>query len=198
MLRSKNEEKLNTLTHFVWLIFSLIFFIISLFFNYYNLVIYFLGSFIAAFGSTIYHACDINNLNLKNKLRKIDKYCIFIFMGFTVLSFGIGQSLFWFTVFVFVLALILAHLYLFDYIKENKSEKYYLYFTIIAAFSAQHLFIPWLGFNKTILFFILGLIFYLIGYLFYLLDGKFKWMHTLWHLFVIAAWIFHIMALINI
>lgn len=169
----------------------------SMMHGYDGLVLHSFGSLLAAFGSTMYHKHDSDDHHGKQAMRSMDKVCIFLFMGFTALSFGFAQGSVWLLLsfFVMFVSLILSALYALNIVKETKSEIYYMILAIGTLMTSLHLLCPWHSNIKTSSALILGLVCYALGYYFYTKDDESKWMHTVWHVLVMMGWAFHCVAL---
>ena len=198
MKRTYAEEIVNALTHFLWLIFSLVVLIWSMLRGHDGLVLHSFGSFLVALGSTMYHKHGNDDQQGKQALRRLDKICIFLFMGFVALSFGFaqGSSLLILSFFVMLISLIVSVLYSMNIIKEVASENYSKILAIGALMTSLHVLCPWHFNAKTSMTFVLGLTSYALGYYFYSKDEESKWMHSAWHIMVMIGWAFHCATLI--
>jgi hemolysin III len=200
MKRSIAEEKANTATHLFWFFVSIVSLIFASLHEHTGLLFHSLGGIVASIGSTLYHHHDGDDAEGKFRLRRMDKYCIFLFMGMTSMGFGIEQSNVWliYSSVVMIASFVIANLYHRNLIPESSSEIYYLILAFGAVMSASHLVCPRHAIADITINFLLGLVSYGLGYYCYSKDSKLRWMHVLWHVFVFMGWAFHALALINL
>ena len=193
-MESKEEEFLNTITHFVGLILSLIGLPILLYYNQ-NITEFSLASILFfEFGmicvytsSTLYHYTT--NLKLKHKLRVFDHISIYYLIAGSyapvcLITLYNSSGL---KIFISVLSIALVGT-VFKVFFTGKFEKFSLFlylamgWLIVIDFSSM---LNILSFNGLILLIISGF-FYSFGTVFYSLQ-KMKYSHAIWHLFVMAG-----------
>jgi len=200
MKRSASEERANTFTHLLWFLASILMLILASLHESLGLALHSLGGMLASIGSTLYHHHDSEDADGKATLRRADKTCIFLFMGLTALGFGAAQGGAWlaYASFVMLTSIVIASLYHKGTIREASSEGFYMVLAVGAILSASHLLCPVHAVASVATNFLLGLACYGLGYYCYSMDTKLKWMHTFWHVFVLMAWTFHALAILNL
>lgn len=195
-LYSRNEEILNTLSHFVGVIIGICLLpIITTSDINYNLkvveIIYTIGLILMFLSSSIYHYLGINYDKHKNILplfKRIDHAMIFVFIFLTYLPFNMYLD----TTKAKIIQLIVGIVCLVGIIlKIFLAGKFKKVFTLI------YIIVGWVAIFEindlytminhiSLLFLVLGGITYTIGALFYAF-AKFKYHHFVWHLFVLVA-----------
>lgn len=147
--------------------------------------------------STVYHA--ILNLNIKKKLKKFDHISIYYLIAgsYTPYLFLIRGALGW-TFFGLIWALALTGTFLKLFLKNTSGTKFWsvgLYLLMgwlaIFAFKAFISVLPLIG----IVFLILGGLFYTVGVFFYV-KKNIKYMHSIWHFFVLAGTMMHFFSIL--
>lgn len=193
-MESKEEEFLNTITHFVGLILSLIGLPILLYFNQnitefslVSILFFEFGMICVYTSSTLYHYTT--NLKLKHKLRVFDHISIYYLIAGSyapvcLITLYNSSGL---KIFISVLSIALVGT-VFKVFFTGKFEKFSLFlylamgWLIVIDFSSM---LNILSFNGLILLIISGF-FYSFGTIFYSLQ-KMKYSHAIWHLFVMAG-----------
>jgi hemolysin III len=200
MNRTKIEETVNAATHLAWFFLAFVSLLWSDQHGYDELALHSFGAMVAALGSAFYHKHDNDDAVGKSFMRKVDKFCIFVFMGLVSMSFGAALGSVWFHLssMVLILSLIVAVLYAMNVVKESESENYYMIIALGALLSALHVACPRHLSIDVLIPFGLGLASYAIGYYCYRRDDQLKWMHSFWHVFVMIGWAFHSMAIIEL
>ena len=198
MKETKEEERWNTLTHFIGLICSLIGFPILLKQNNNltdlsteSITIYAFGLICLYAASTLYHYT--NNIQLKQKFRIFDHISIYYLIAgsyapicLITLYQGIGVNIF---ISILVLALFGS---LFKIFYTGKFEKISLFFYLtmgwLIVLDIKSV-INLVEFNG-ILLIVLGGLFYSFGTVFYRHE-KLKYSHAIWHVFVLIGSALH-------
>ena len=193
-MESKEEEFLNTITHFVGLILSLIGLPILLYYNQnitefslVSILFFEFGMICVYTSSTLYHYTT--NLKLKHKLRVFDHISIYYLIAGSyapvcLITLYNSSGL---KIFISVLSIALVGT-VFKVFFTGKFEKFSLFlylamgWLIVIDFSSI---LNILSFNGLILLIISGF-FYSFGTIFYSLQ-KMKYSHAIWHLFVMAG-----------
>jgi hemolysin III len=197
---SAAEERLNTLSHGIGAIFS----IIGLFFlgiwglesprdwSFFSAIIFGVSLTAVLLSSSIFHG--VEDPELKRKCQIVDHACIFLLIAGTytpILLVSLGDTAAWgfFSAIWCIAALGI-------YIKVNFMEefkKYSIAFYLGISWSAMFRIgdimeqMPQEGF----LLLLLGGALYTVGTIFYAMTGKVQYAHFLWHLFVIGAGAMH-------
>jgi len=141
--------------------------------------------------STLYHA--ISNTTAKKVFRIMDHNTIFFLIAGTYTPYtlvtlrgGLGWTMFGVIWGAAILGIVLTSINL----EKFKRFSFICYLAmgcaILLAIKPMLDKTPWLS----MLFLLIGGAFYLIGVVFYVLK-KFKYMHSIWHLFVIGGSVFH-------
>ena len=193
-MERKEEEFLNTITHFVGLILSLIGLPILLYYNQnitefslVSILFFEFGMICVYTSSTLYHYTT--NLKLKHKLRVFDHISIYYLIAGSyapvcLITLYNSSGL---KIFISVLSIALVGT-VFKVFFTGKFEKFSLFlylamgWLIVIDFSSM---LNILSFNGLILLIISGF-FYSFGTIFYSLQ-KMKYSHAIWHLFVMAG-----------
>ena len=193
-MESKEEEFLNTITHFVGLILSLIGLPILLYYNQnitefslVSILFFEFGMICVYTSSTLYHYTTY--LKLKHKLRVFDHISIYYLIAGSyapvcLITLYNSSGL---KIFISVLSIALVGT-VFKVFFTGKFEKFSLFlylamgWLIVIDFSSM---LNILSFNGLILLIISGF-FYSFGTIFYSLQ-KMKYSHAIWHLFVMAG-----------
>ena len=193
-MESKEEEFLNTITHFVGLILSLIGLPILLYYNQnitefslVSILFFEFGMICVYTSSTLYHYTT--NLKLKHKLRVFDHISIYYLIAGSyapvcLITLYNSSGL---KIFISVLSIALVGT-VFKVFFTGKFEKFSLFlylamgWLIVVDISSI---LDVLSFNGLMLLIISGF-FYSFGTIFYSLQ-KMKYSHAIWHLFVMAG-----------
>lgn len=200
---SFSEELFNSITHGIGIIFAFVAFFILIpkykgnFWNLFSVVAYLTTLFVLYTGSTLYHS--VNNPKAKSYLRKLDHCSIFLLIAgtytpiCTVFIKGVaGKAVLGSVWFFAILGVIL------NIIDVNKFSKFSLTCYILMGWSV--IFIAKSAVNSLLssqLWWLLtGGVFYTVGAVLYVLGKKIKYMHSVWHLFVLAGSVCHFMILI--
>lgn len=197
------EEMVNAITHGIGMIFS-IFALIFLVINYpknfksiFSISVYSGSLLILYTNSTVYHALRMSKA--KSYLRKLDHCSIFLLIAGTYTPLctlyipGIAStvilSLVWITA---IIGIVL------NSIDVNKFSKISLACYILMGWSV--IFIAKSAFyalsNNQLIWLLTGGIFFTIGSIIYVIGKKVKYMHSLWHLFVLMGTISHFIVFI--
>ena len=200
MKKINKEEMLNTISHGIAAIFSIIGFIILIKFSkesgktvvYFCSTIYGLSLIIMYASSTLYHYSK--NIEVKKILRVIDHCSIYILIAGSytpiLLITMSGPTTWWlfYTQWILVLIGIIFKIF---YTGKFEALSMFIYLIMgwMIVFKWDHLInsISSEAFNLLLS----GGIIYTIGIFFYLLDTKIKYFHFIWHLFVIAGSTLH-------
>lgn len=209
--QSYKEEILNTLTHGFGIIAGLIATIIMLTHaimsgdNWYiwSSFTFCLTLILLYSSSTIYHS--YTGSKLKQLLRKFDHSAIFIFIAGTYTPFTLvtlrNEGVWGWTLFGIVWgAALIGTIISFCYMKGSILKTIcYLIMGWIVIVAVKPLYISLQQSNSIDVFYWLvgGGIFYTIGTIFFSLD-KIKYMHAIWHVFVLAGSISHFIAIYQI
>ena len=193
------EEIANSITHGVGLIASivgLVFLMLKAVIhgNVYSIIsgaIFGSTLIILYFSSTMYHA--ISNIKAKKILRAFDHCSIFFLITGTYAPFclvklnnKLGWSLFIFNILLSIIGIVL------NLINIKKFHRVSLFFYLLMGWSivlASKQLFSVLNFNA-LLFLIIGGLCYSLGVIFYIIT-KPKYMHMIWHFFVMAGSILH-------
>lgn len=195
---SFSEELVNSITHGLGIAFS-VFAFIFLFMKFWSsagslvaVSIYSLTLIILYTGSTLYHS--VKTPKLKSSLRKFDHCSIFLLIAgtytplCTIYINGIGSKII--LIFVWLLAIIGVIINMID---VNKFSKISLSCYILMGWSVVFIAKPTiqaLSANQLKWLFAGG-VFYTFGAVLYVLGKKMKYMHSIWHLFVLAGTVCH-------
>jgi hemolysin III len=199
---TKTEELLNVITHGIGSIASLIgsFFLICISLQSFNFaflicsIVYVFTSFVLYASSTIYHLIPYNFEKLKAIFRKFDHCCIFLFIAgsYTPISIFLIKGRTGINILIIVwLAAILG--IILNSIDVNRFVKFSLAFYVTIGWSIVFATKPVL-INSSfyqILLLIIGGLFYTVGAVIYILGRKIKYMHFIWHLFVLFGSALH-------
>ncbi|MBQ2671294.1 MAG: hemolysin III family protein [Clostridia bacterium] len=192
------EEILNSVSHGIGFIFSLVAFIFLMQKhqnNFKNMVIMSIYGFSLMFlylSSTLYHS--ISSGKTKNILRKFDHCSIFLLIAGTytpICTILINNTLSWLVLYA-VWAATLTGIVL-NIISINKFEKISLILYITMGWSIILIAKPaWQNLSSFQLkWLILGGVFYTIGAALYVIGKKKKYIHSIWHVFVLIGSICH-------
>ncbi len=197
---SKLEEILNAVTHGLGIAFSVFAFIYLIvncepnFKSRFSMSVYASTLLVLYTISTLYHAAGVSNF--KRKLRKLDHCSIFLLIAGTytplcLIYLNTKES-----------NLVLAGVWIaaiigviLNAIDVNKFSKVSLTCYIAMGWSVVFMVKPVLNFfsNKQLLWLLIGGILYTVGAAIYVVGKKIKYMHSIWHLFVLAGSISHFM-----
>ena len=192
------EEILNSISHGIGFIFSAAAFILLILKhqnNLKNIVVMGIYSFTLMFlylSSTLYHS--IPPPKVKNILRKFDHCSIFLLIAgtYTPICSVLINNFFSYIVLAIVWAAALIGIIL-NIISVNKFEKFSLVCYIAMGWSIVLIAKPaWQNLNSFQLkWLILGGVFYTVGAIFYVLGKKEKYIHSVWHIFVLIGSLCH-------
>lgn len=203
------EEVSNTITHGIGIIFGIIafLFLITIALQRGNLwaigscAVYgvcMLSSFIT---STLYHAST--NAERKKILRKLDHSAIFLYIAGTYTPFSLivlRETGFWgWAILIIVWSAAAVGIYL-SFLKMKKKNHFktvcYLAmgWIIVIAFKPLLQTLESMHLIDALYWLIAGGICYTAGSVFFFLDTKYKYMHPIWHLFVLGGGICHFVA----
>lgn len=192
------EEILNSVSHGIGFIFSIAAFVFLMQKhqnNYKNMIIMSIYGFSLMFlylSSTLYHS--ISSGKTKNILRKFDHCSIFLLIAGTytpICTILINNTLSWLVLYA-VWAATLTGIVL-NIISINKFEKISLILYITMGWSIILIAKPaWQNLSSFQLkWLILGGVFYTIGAALYVIGKKKKYIHSIWHVFVLIGSICH-------
>ena len=192
------EELLNAVTHGIGSLLSLFAFFI-IFKKYSNnkvnlsfMLIYCFSLFLLYTVSTLYHS--FKKSKLKALFRKFDHCSIFLLIAgtYTPLCASIIKNSVAYYVLSGVWGLAIIGIIL-NSIDVNKFSKISLICYILMGWSIVFIASQAIiALNRDKLFYLLvGGIFYTVGAIIYLIGKKVKFMHSVWHIFVLAGSIFH-------
>ena len=198
-IQKYNEEILNSISHGVAALASIIGFIALILSRQSNqewilfsTIVYGFSLIILYTSSALYHG--VRNEKTKHIFRILDHCSIFILIAGTytpVVLISIGGSIgWWFFGMQWILALV-GFIFKFFYTGKYETMSILIYIIMgwMVVFKWNYLTttISDTAFNLLLT----GGIIYTIGIFFYLLDSKIKYFHFIWHLFVITGSIFH-------
>lgn len=207
-----SEEVANAVSHLVGTIMSIA--VCSLFLHkayqadntlaIVSLWIYFFGVVSSYLASTIYHACPANKENSKYLLRKFDHAAIYwhIAGSYTPITliamYNHGATMWAVGIFIFIwICAMLGTALTFRKIKSHSYFKTACYvlmgLTILVAFKPLY---DSVGL-KVVLFIIAEGVSYIVGAVFYSFK-KTKYMHFVFHVFVVLGDVFHMLAVWNV
>ncbi len=192
------EEKLNTITHAIGVLFGVIATVLLIlkqsnatYLSLFSVILYGLTIIILFSASTCYHA--VKELKRKHYFRIIDHISIYLLIAGTyspICLIALEQSLGW--LFFFIVWGIAAGGIILKLFFTGKFELFstllYLIMGWLIVFDFPNL-AKAIG-EKGVLFLILGGLSYTVGIIFYAIN-KIPYNHVIWHLFVLSGAIFH-------
>ena len=191
---------LNTISHGIAAIFSIIGFIILIKFSkessktvvYFCSKIYGLSLVIMYVSSTIYHSSK--NIKAKKILRVIDHCSIYILIAGSytpILLITMSGTTTWWLFYTQWILVFIGIIFKIFYTGKFEALSMFIYLIMgwMIVFKWDH-FINSIS-SEAFNLLLSGGIIYTIGIFFYLLDTKIKYFHFIWHLFVIAGSILH-------
>ncbi len=209
---SHSEEKANAISHVIGAIMSLV--VCSVFIlksipsgnalSIFSLWIYFFGVVSSYIASSLYHSCPIRKENYRFLLRKFDHAAIYwhIAGSYTPItlvalySYGATTWAIGVTVFIWISA-ILGTILTFRKIKPHSYFKTACYvlmgLSILVAIKPLYESVG----LKVVMFIVAEGLAYIIGAVFYSFK-KTKYMHSVFHVFVILGDVFHMIAVWNV
>lgn len=200
---SFSEELFNSITHGLGIIFAFVAFFILIpkykndFWNLFSVVAYLVTLFVLYTGSTLYHS--VNNPKAKSYLRKFDHCSIFLLIAGTYtpictvfIKGPAGKIVLGAVWFLAILGIIL------NMIDVNKFSKFSLTCYILMGWSVVFIAKPAMNslLSSQLWWLLIGGVFYTVGAVLYVLGKKIKYMHSVWHLFVLAGSVCHFMILV--
>lgn len=206
---SNKEEKFNWISHLIGLALGVVFLVLIIFFSKdktftflqsASLLFYLLTLMILYFSSVIYHFTDRDSL-YKKPLRLLDHSAIYFLIAGTyapIWAFALNGSPYGIIIIIIelvgLLIGVLMNLFFFNS-KARKIIEIFLYvimgWVLILIYPAIKL----LSFY-VFLFVLLGGLMYTFGVLFYTIGKKRKWMHGVFHIFVLLGTIFQFIGII--
>jgi len=194
MEQTKEEEFLNTLTHFIGLLLSLGGLPVLLYYDQsqtalssYSILFFGFGLILLYAASTVYHFTS--NFKLKEKFRVLDHISVFYLIAgsyapvcLITLYEGKGVSLFLAIIIITLLGTAFKVFYTGKFEKLSLLIYLAMGWLIILDFNTVLTLIEFKG----ILLMIVGGLLYSIGTIFYSLQ-KLKYAHTIWHVFVLGG-----------
>ena len=198
------EEILNSTTHALGMVFSIFAFLVFLLrfkgfgaVDFASLLIYAFTLFVLYTISTLYHA--MKKPKVKSVFRKLDHSSIFLLIAGTYTPIcTIYIKCVWSKA-ILALVWIFAILGIFlNMIDVNRFSKISLALYVLMGWSIAFISKPAFKFlsRVQIKWLVIGGIFYTVGAAVYVLGKKVKYMHSVWHLFVLVGSVFHFMVLI--
>ncbi len=200
---TRGEEILNAVTHGIGIVFSvfaLIFLLIHYpknFRNSFSISVYGITLLVLYTISTLYHSFKISKI--KSNFRKLDHCSIFLLIAGTYTPLcmlfikGIESTIVLISVWVAALIGIIL-----NSIDVNRFSKFsllcYIFMGWSVVFIAKPAMIGLSSWQLTLL--LIGGVFYTLGAVIYVLGKKVRYMHSLWHLFVLGGSISHFMVLV--
>ena len=195
---SLSEELLNAITHGIGSLLSVIA-VIVLIQKYKGhtadlvfMLIYCFTLFLLYTISTLYHSLKRNKA--KEVLRKLDHCSKFLLIAgtYTPICAAILKTNFAFCVLAGVWILGIVGI-VFNAIDVNKFSKFSLTCYILMGWSIVFIAHPTIKIlnREQLLYLLIGGIFYTVGAIIYVIGKKIKYMHSIWHIFVLAGSIFH-------
>ena len=195
---SFSEELLNAITHGIGILFSLFAFVFLILNSPCTLgsiigtTIYCMSLFVLYTGSTLYHAVGVSKL--KSRLRKFDHCSIFVLIAGTHTPLCINYIKGLESKIVLIAVWIAAIIgIIINAIDVNKYSKISLGCYIVMGWSVLFMAKPTLYYLtvKQLIWLLIGGIFYTVGAIIYVVGKKIKYMHSIWHLFVLAGSVSH-------
>ncbi len=200
MKKINKEEMLNTISHGIAAILSIIGFIILIKFSkesgktvvYFCSTIYGLSLITMYVSSTLYHSSK--NTEVKKILRVIDHCSIYVLIAGSytpILLITMSGSTTWWLFYTQWILVIIGIIFKIFYTGKFEFLSMFIYLIMgwMIVFKWNHL-INSIS-NEAFNLLLSGGIIYTVGIFFYLLDTKIKYFHFIWHLFVIAGSILH-------
>lgn len=154
--------------------------------------------------STIYHA--ITNADLKRFFRKLDHSAIYLLIAGTYTPFTLitlrEEGIWGWLLFGFIwCAAIIGIIFSFLKMKKTSIVKTICYLLMgwVVVFAIKPLItvLGESGHMDVLYWLVAGGAFYTVGTVFYVLD-KYKYMHSIWHLFVLGGTLCHVIAIANL
>lgn len=196
------EEVMNAVTHGLGVVFSVIAYVLLLQKHLYNLTdmlcitIYCASLLILYTVSTVYHALKVGKT--KALFRKFDHCSIFVLIAgtYTPLCVMYINGSFSKAVLVGVWTAAIVGIVL-NAIDVNKFSKVSLACYIIMGWSVVFIAKPAVQSltQSQLVYLLVGGIFYTVGAVLYVVGKKMRYIHSVWHMFVLAGSIFHFMIL---
>ncbi len=199
-----SEELLNAITHGIGSLLSIIGAIILILkyqSNPQNLVfmmVYCFTLFLLYSISTLYHS--LKKGRAKAIFRKFDHCSIFLLIAgtYTPLCATFLKNIFAFCILAAVWTLAIIGI-VFNAIDVNRFSKFSLICYILMGWSIIFIARSTLEVlnQRQLIYLLVGGIFYTVGAIIYVIGKKVKYMHSIWHFFVLAGSIFHFLVFIN-
>ncbi len=196
------EEVMNAITHGLGVVFSIIAYILLLQKHRYNktnilcITIYCLSLFMLYTVSTVYHALKVGKI--KALFRKFDHCSIFVLIAgtYTPLCVMYINGLFSKFVLTGIWTAAIIGIVL-NAIDVNKFSKISLACYIIMGWSVVFIAKPAIQSltQNQLVYLLIGGIFYTVGAVLYVVGKKMRYIHSIWHMFVLAGSVFHFMIL---
>lgn len=191
------EEIANAVTHGLGFIFSLIGSISLVYYSIKNgntwhvaSTSFYGSSLIAMYAiSTLYHVCQ-NGTKAKKILQRLDHISIYLLIMGTctpitllVLKGSVGWTLFGFECSLCFIGITFKAIYGHRY--AALSGAFYLLMGWLVIFAIRPIIsaLPYYG----LVWLFAGGLFYTLGFIFFALDKKYRYFHTIWHVFVLAG-----------
>ena len=193
------EEILNSTSHGIAAIASIIGFIALIIFNssnqdwiLFSTIVYGLSLIILYTSSALYHG--LRNKKIKYIFRILDHCSIFILIAGTytpVLLISIGGSTGWWIFGIQWTLVLLGCIFKFFYTGQHEGISILIYIIMGWMIIFKWNYLTNVMSDSAFNLLLSGGFIYTIGIFFYLLDSKFKYFHFIWHLFVITGSTLH-------
>lgn len=201
---SLSEELLNAITHGIGSLLSIlgIFILIKKYsgspLDLTFMMIYCFTLFLLYTISTLYHSFKKNKA--KKVFRKLDHCSIFLLIAgtYTPICATILKNSFSFYILAGVWILAIVGI-VFNAIDVNKFSKFSLICYILMGWSIILIARPTIQIlnREQLLYLLIGGIFYTVGAIIYVIGKKIKYMHSVWHIFVLVGSIFQFLVFTN-
>ena len=195
---TKSEEIINSITHgfgVLFGVFALVYLIIMYpknFKNMFSVCIYGAALVILYIISTLYHAFKISKI--KNIFRKLDHCSIFLLISgtYTPVCVLYLKNISSIILLIFLWSISILGIVL-NSIDVNKFSKFSLMCYILMGWSVVFLSKSVFNiFSKIqIIYLLIGGLFFSLGAIIYVLGKKIKYMHSVWHVFVLLGTVSH-------
>lgn len=195
---TKSEEIINSITHgfgVLFGVFALVYLIIMYpknFKNMFSVCIYGVALVILYIISTLYHAFKISKT--KNIFRKLDHCSIFLLISgtYTPICVLYLKNISSIILLIFLWSISILGIVL-NSIDVNKFSKFSLMCYILMGWSVVFLSKSVFNiFSKIqIIYLLIGGLFFSLGAIIYVLGKKIKYMHSVWHVFVLLGTVSH-------
>ena len=193
------EEMLNSISHGIAAIASIIGFIALIIFTsshqewmLFSTIVYGMSLIILYTSSALYHGS--RNKKMKQVFRILDHCSIFVLIAGTytpVLLISIGGSIGWWIFGIQWTLALMGFIFKFFYTGKHESISILIYIIMGWMITIKWDYLTNAISDSALNLLLAGGIIYTIGIFFYILDSKIKYFHFIWHLFVIAGSTLH-------